>query len=170
MGHWFLVNWQRKRQMEVKAMDVHLSLSNALINRKSCRSYKPYEITDTEIDLFKWAANQAPHASPHRHYELICVKDQITKNKICAACMDQKYVSDCSVVMVFCGTEEDKTLRQGHPKYVFDSAAACMCSDLMAVSMGYQTVWIGNFIPESVKKILNTDLRPTIILLVGKQT
>jgi len=40
----------------------------------------------------------------------------------------------------------------------------------MAVSMGYQTVWIGNFIPESVKKILNTDLRPTIILLVGKQT
>jgi len=151
-------------------MDFHLSLSNTLINRKSCRKFQPgVTIPETTLNLIRWAANRAPYASGGPRREYFFVTDVVQKNELYLACMEQKYVNDCSVAIVFCGTEPGKRLRQGFSKFVFDCTAACMCADLMAVSMGYSTVWIGNFLPERVKEILKTDLRPTIILLVGKK-
>jgi len=149
-------------------MDFHLSLSNTLINRKSCRDFDPDKrIDQVQIDLLDWASCRAPYASGGPRRKPIFVTNFATKERLMGACMGQKYVRDCSLVCVFCGTDPGTRLRQGFSKFVFDCSTACMCVDLMAVSLGFGTCWIGNFIPDRVAKILGTDLRPTIILLVG---
>ena len=149
-------------------MDFHLSFSNTLINRKSCRDFDPdKKIDQVQIDLLDWASCRAPYASGGPRRKVIYVTDRDKKAGLSAACMGQLYVLECSVVCVFCGTDPGTRLRQGFSKFVFDCSAACMCVDLMAVSQGMSTCWIGNFLPDQVAKIIDTDLRPTIILLVG---
>ena len=84
--------------------------------------------------------------------------------------MEQKYVRDCSEMLVFLGKDMDTRMRNGHQKALFDIAAACMCADLMATSLEIGTCWIGNFIPERVAEAMPSDVQygvPVIILLLG---
>jgi len=149
-------------------MDNTLNLSNTLIQRKSCRDFNVNRnIKKPDIDLLDWASCRAPYASGGPRRKVIYVTDAERKILLRDACMGQRYVRECSVVCVVCGTDPGTRLRQGFSKFVFDCSAACMCMDLMAVSLGMATCWIGNFIPDQVAKILDTELRPTIILLVG---
>lgn len=149
-------------------MNYSNNLSNTLILRESCRNYKPNKfILPKDLDLMYWAAHRAPYASGGPRFHIDIVVNQNQKNEIMAACMDQKYVGDCSAVVIFSGKEPGAKLRQGFSKFVFDCSMACMCFDLMATSLDYGTCVIGNFIPDRIKEIIGTEHRPTIILLVG---
>ena len=147
-----------------------LNISNSLAIRKSCRRFEKVEkIPKMHYDSMLWASQQAPYCSGGPRFELYACGDPAKKAELKKACMNQQYVEDAALVFVFCGKDPGTKLRQGFSKFVFDCAAACMCLDLMATALGYGTCWIGNFLPEQVQKILKTDLRPTIILIVGVQ-
>ena len=156
-------------------MEYSKNLSNTLVLRKSCRSYVPNKpMKEADIDLITWAGERAAFCSGGPRREIITIVDQDKKNLIMEACMDQKYVGDCSTIFVLSGTHFEDKLRSGFAKFAPDCYMACCQMHLMATSLGFGSVIIGNFIPDIIKEIVGTDFmlvsfehRPTIILLVG---
>jgi len=99
--------------------------------------------------------------------ECFVVADKSVRSKLKEACMGQQYVEDASYSFVFCGKDVGVKLREGFSKFVFDCSFACSHAHLVATACGLGSCVIGNFIPEKVQEILKTDLRPTLILIVG---
>lgn len=139
--------------------------------RHSCRKYISNEPISTEqIFALYDAIKKAPYASGGPRLEYFTIENPERRALIKAACMDQQYVGDASVQIVFCGKEPRVKLRQGFSKFVFDCAFACAQAHLMATALGLGSCVIGNFIPERIAEILEIDvkvLRPTLILIVG---
>ncbi len=147
-----------------------MELNDLLEKRHSTRKYDTtYEIPSGMIESIKWAGSRAPYASGGPRRVIYTVSDQETKDKLYEACFQQKYVKECSTIFVICGKDEDKILRSGHPKYVHDCDAMCMCMILKCVDLGLGNCWIGHFDVNEVRKVLNCNERPTIVLLVGKE-
>jgi nitroreductase len=147
-----------------------MELKEVLTKRRSCRNFDSnYVLSDTELNEILFAGKSAPFASggPRRHIYPVDNKELKALLKI--ACFGQKYVENCSCAFIIFGTDVNAMLESKHPKYIFDVTAATMCMDLMAVSLGLHTCWIGHFNPDKIRQIMNIIERPTIILLVGKK-
>ena len=159
-----------------------MEIVEVMESRHSCREFagKPLREDKHKYDLIH-AACSAPFASggPRRTIGVIDWVNGL--EELCEACFGQPYVKTCSAAFVFSGVDieggpwdshpeklpKGTVMASGHAKYIFDCAAACMCTDLAAVSLGYGTCWIGNFDWEKVRKVTGRDERPVIILLVG---
>jgi len=146
-------------------------LRAVMSRRKSCRSYLEMGIPSTAHEDIMWAGQKAAYASggPRRHIHW--TKTNIMKEAISKACYGQPYVAECSTVYVICGKdfnkEERAVLKSGFSKFVHDCDMAVCQMHLMATSYGLGSCIIGHFNSDKVKSILGTDLRPTIILIVG---
>lgn len=136
--------------------------------RKSCRSYEYLGIDAPQKAMIVMAFESAPYASggPRR-----VLREPLPGVLVGKACYDQKWVHQCPDVWLICGKDTDAMLRSGHPKYIFDCSAACMCMDLMATSFGYGTCWIGHFDPAQIREVykLPDELTPVMILLTGRK-
>lgn len=144
-----------------------MNIENILKIRKSCRTYSNRKITSDIIDKIIWAGNRAPYASGGPRRQILAIRNKDLKREMKKACFNQPYIEQCDTLFIVCGLDIETKLKSGHPKYVHDCNASNMCMDLMAVSMGLSTCWIGHFKPEEVKKIIKCQGRPTIILIVG---
>jgi len=144
-----------------------MEFPDVLSRRKSCRQYKDKDVRFNSIESIEWAGSRAPYASggPRRNWYITLDKE--TKLKMQEASFNQEYVGSCGAIVTVCGIDCDAALKSGHQKYIFDCAAAAMCMDLMAISMGLGTCWIGHFDADKVKEIIKTRYKPTILLLVG---
>jgi nitroreductase len=145
-----------------------MDIEEVLSKRKSCRNYDSFEIEQSDIDKILWAVERAPFASGGPRRRVTCITDKDTRGRLRISCFKQRYVAECSAVFVFSAVEMDRVLQSGYPKAVHDCGAGMMCADLMAVSLGFNTCWIGHFRPKEVKKIARTEGMPVLILLVGK--
>lgn len=146
-----------------------MELDQVFDTRKSCRLFADYKLRLYEIGKIVYAGQKAPYASGGPRCDIKYITVNKCKEELKAACFNQDHVATCSLAIVFFAVDPDTELRSGHKKYIFDCAAAAMCMDLMAVSLGLGTCWIGHFDPEKVQSILMTQLKPVIILLVGKR-
>jgi len=146
-----------------------MELDQVFEKRKSCRLFADYGLGPHETYKILFAAKKAPYASGGPRCMMKCITVKEYKEKLKAACFNQHHVATCSLAIVFFALDPDTELRSGHKKYIFDCAAAAMCMDLMAVSLGLGTCWIGHFDPDKVKAVLETNMKPVIILLIGKR-
>lgn len=74
----------------------------ALINRKSVRSYEDKEIAEAERRAILEAACAAPTAGNQQLYTIIDVKDQELKNRLIETCDHQPFIGEGKMVLVFC--------------------------------------------------------------------
>ena len=144
-------------------------LSTLMKERRSCRNFKANDIEPWRRIVIAKAGESAPYASGGPRRVIVM---PFSGKKVSEGCYDQKHVYLAPDAWLVCGKDPDfAVLRSGHPKYVFDVSAAVMLMDIMAVSMGYGTCWIGHFDPNRIRSIyeLPDDLIPTMILLVGER-
>ena len=144
-----------------------MTLDEVLTIRKSCRKFSNIKMDQNQIDKILWAGGRAPYASGGPRREFIVIRDNKTKAKLRQVCFGQIYVEKCDTVIVLCGKEPQKKLRSGFPRYIHNCDASAMCMILMATSFGLGTCWIGHFIPGEVQKIIGTEDRPVIVLVIG---
>jgi len=145
-----------------------MEIEEVLKTRKSCRKFSDKKISSDKIHSIVWSGGTAPHASGGPRRQIIPVRKPAMKKAIMGASQNASWVGECDTIFVVCGKRvKDKQLVSGHPRYIFDVSAATMCMDLMAVSLGLATCWIGTFKADKVKEIVKTDNKPTIMLLVG---
>ncbi|RLE81317.1 MAG: hypothetical protein DRJ52_04460 [Thermoprotei archaeon] len=111
--------------------------------RRTARKYSSKPIPEEQLQLLIESAVYAPAGGNKASWKVIIVKDPETKKKLTKVSLNQEFIEEAPVVMVFCGGR------------VVNVAAAIQNVLLMAHALGLEGCWIGAFNEAEVKKILS---------------
>jgi nitroreductase len=155
--------------MEKPALDVF----EAIRGRRSVRAFTKKPVSDEEITKLIDAANWAPSAGNIQPWEFIIVRDANVKSKLSTAALNQTLIKEAPVAIVVCADQMQSSRgygSRGANLYCLqDTAAATQNILLAAHAMGLAACWIGAFLEEEVRKVLNipSGIRPVAIVPVG---
>jgi nitroreductase len=124
-----------------------LNVLNAIKKRRSIRKYNKKPIPEKELMELLEVARLAPSGANRQPWEIILVRDEARKKALVPLCKDQKFIADCSVLLVGVDNPEQKWQR-------VDLAIAFDHITLAAVERGLGTCWIGAFDREAVARYL----------------
>jgi nitroreductase len=151
-------------------------VNEAIIGRRSVRSFTEKSVSDEIVNSLLNAACWAPSAGNVQPWHFIVVRKNENKEKLIEACFyEAKFVAEAPVVIVVCADPAfsarmyDFGDRGSHLYCLQDTAAATQNIHLLAFSLGLGTCWIGGFDEAKVKSILNipVHIRPVAIIPVG---
>ena len=140
---------------------------------RSIRAFQPRAIEEEKLKKILMAANLAPSAGNLQAYEIYVVKDGKKKRELAKAALDQEFIAEAPVVLVFCANPPRSAFRygrRGEELYcVQDATIATTFAMLMAADLGLGSVWVGAFYDDWVARILGlpSHLRPIAILPIG---
>ena len=142
-------------------------------NRQSVRAYLDQAIEPQKLQHLLQTVNRAPSAGNLQAYEIILVRDPERKQSLAAAALDQEFVVEAPVVLVFCAhpaRSSPKYAARGEQLYsVQDATIACTYAMLAATALGLASVWVGAFEDQAVSAALNLPegWLPVAILPLG---
>lgn len=145
---------------------------DALVGRRSIRSYKEEPVSkDLILDLIK-AAETAPSAGNLRARKYVAVTNTQMKKALAAAAYSQSQVETAPVLVVICADILRSSKRYGDRGSLYsiqDAAAATMCLLLAAYDLGLGACWNGAFDDQIVRDALNLakDVLPVAVLSIG---
>ncbi len=132
-----------------------MDVATAISQRRSIRAFKEMEVEEDKIIKVLEAARLSPSASNRQEWKFIIIKNQETKKRLAKAAFDQTFIAEAPVVLVACGTETNTVMLCGQPTYTVDVSIAFSFMILQAYELGLGTCWIGAFMEDEVKRILN---------------
>jgi nitroreductase len=150
-----------------------MSLSDAIIKRRSIRTYKKQELPQATVEKLLEAARQAPSAGNVQPWEFVVAKTQKIKEASSNAAYGQNSLLEASVIIVVCVDEKraaESYGQRGKTLYcIQDTAAAIQNILLTACSLELGTCWIGAFKEAEVKKAIKApkEMRPVALIPVG---
>ena len=114
----------------------------------------------------------APSSGGLQTFEIYQVKDKKTKELLAVAAMDQTFLVDAPLVLVFCTNPSRSVDRYGKRSELFsiqDATIATAYAQITTYALGLATVWLGAFDEEKVAKLLKIPQgqRPISILPIG---
>lgn len=142
-------------------------------SRRSVRAYSPAPIEPEKLHAILEAANRAPSAGNLQAYEIYLVRDAAVRRLLARAALDQFFLAQAPVVLVFCTharRSAERYGRRGAELYALqDATVACTFAMLAAAAQGLGTVWVGAFDEEAVRRAIGAPEahRPVAILPVG---
>ncbi len=141
--------------------------------RHSVRNFKSNEVGLRTLEEILEAANSAPSAGNLKAREIIVVKDSETKKALAKAALDQDFIAEAPVILVFFALPEKsgkKYGERGRGLYsIQDATISASFAWLQAVDLGLSACWVGAFDDEEVKEILKVspDWQAIAILPLG---
>lgn len=156
----------KKVEQEISDSDLFRVMST----RRSTRKFSKTKIEDWKIEKILAAADTAPTAGNFQGLEVYYVKNKNAKEALVEAANRQPFVN-APLVLVFC--MNPKRVKMDFPPEILakfslqDATLAAAYSQLAAHALGLSSIWVGMINEEKVKKILETDLRPSSILCIG---
>jgi nitroreductase len=149
-----------------------MELQDAIRIRHSVRSFFSTPIPQPVIDELLISANRAPSAGNLQARDFIIVKDQTIKEHLCAAALNQRFLTEAPIVIVVCANLNRIAAygKRGKELYcIQDAAAAAEHILLSAVDNGLDTCWVGAFDEVSVANILQVPsyIRPIALIPIG---
>ena len=151
-----------------------MDVEEAIKRRRSVRSFKPDPIPEKDLNRILDAARWAPSAGNCQPLEMIVVEEDKTKNRLADAALGQNFIAEAPINLVICANlprTEKRYGKRGTDLYAIqDTAASVQNVNLMAISLGYATCWIGAFDEDKVSKVIETpeEIRPMAIVPIGK--
>jgi nitroreductase len=144
-----------------------MDIYKAIETRTSTRSYKRNPIEKDKLERILNAARLAPSGKNGQPWTFIVVESEETRKKLVPACKGQKFVGEAPVVVVACGREELAYQSMGGywNSLPVDFGIAMEHLMLAAESEGLGTCWIGAFIEEEVRAILEVPEGVKIVAL-----
>jgi nitroreductase len=142
-------------------------------SRRSMRKYSDKPVEEEKLKKILESANKAPSAGNLQGYEIYIVRKIEQRKALVKAAWDQEFLAEAPVVLIFCANPErvvEKYQERGSDLYcIQDATIACVFSMLAAKALGLDTVWVGAFVEESVRKAIRIPdhLRPVSILPIG---
>jgi nitroreductase len=138
-----------------------MDVFEAIHKRKSVRAYAATPIPKEVLERILEAGRVAPSASNKQPWHFIVVTDS-EKRKVISRGSFAKFVAESPVVIVGCGDTE------ASPKwYMIDVSIALENMVLAATAEGLGTCWIGGFIEEDVKRLLEIPKGFKIVALLA---
>lgn len=132
-----------------------MNVSEAILTRRSVRSYKDKKIPEEKLQKIIESARMAPSARNKQDWKFVIVQDEEVKDKIHEAANGQKFVKEAPTVVVGVATKPDEKMECDIPTGIVDVTIAMDHITLKATEEGIGTCWIGAFDQEEVKEILN---------------
>jgi nitroreductase len=135
--------------------------------RKSIRKYKGDPVPDDVLNRILEAGRTAPSAKNIQPWHFIVVRDPNTKKKLAEASRNQMFMADADVILVGCILNSIAWTRMGGYMNAgpVDLTIAMEHMILAAACEGLGTCWIGAFVEEDVKKILQVPDDVTVLAL-----
>ncbi len=115
----------------------------------------------------------APSAGDLQSYRIYVVKDEGKRELLNAAAMDQPFIAEAPVSLIFCSDPlraGNKYGERGEKLYALqDATIAASYAQLAIVAAGLGSTWVGQFDEEKLKASLGLEagLEPVAILCVG---
>jgi nitroreductase len=124
--------------------------------RRSVRSYKPDMPDQKTLDRVLEAVRLAPSGSNRQPWRFVVVTDHASRERLVAACGNQKFVGEAPIVVVACGydVKYNRGGYMGDKAFLVDVSIAFTQLILAARAEGLGTCWIGDFDNGEVKEIL----------------
>ena len=145
---------------------VPVELREAILLRKSVRSWAAKTIEPEILTRVVQAARMAPSARNDQEWRFVIVTDSATRRQLGEAARNQSFVADAPAVIACCAETDKHLMRCGQPAYVVDTSIAVDHLTLAAVEEGLGTCWIGAFDAKAVHEILGIPLEIEIIALL----
>jgi len=149
-----------------------MTVFDAIMNRRSVRSFEdkfiPSEIIDKFVDALIWA----PSAGNLQSRKFFFVKDETTRKKLASAALGQSFIAHAPLVVVGCADSSISMRygKRGVSLYAIQDVSASLTNlMLLATEEGLGTVWVGAFDEAAVTDVLGlpNNLRPVAIMPVG---
>ena len=138
----------------------------SLFKHKSIRKYKEQPLEDEKLQLIIKAAQAAPTWCNGEQVSIIAIKDKARKELFQKLCWDQKYISTCSVFLVFCSDYYRMKLafeKAGKTNEIFEK----YIKQLDTESMGLGTVDIGAIRTKCLEVSKELNLPKYVIPVIG---
>jgi nitroreductase len=138
-----------------------MSLIKKILERRSIRRYKQDPIPDNVMKNILEAGRLAPSASNRQPWHFIVVTDKTLKKQLSQGRWN-RFIADSAATIVGCGDPELA------PKwYPIDVTIALQNMVIAAQAQGVGSCWIGDFVEEEVKKLLNIPEKYRIVALLS---
>jgi len=140
--------------------------------RRSIRRFKETPLNIDLIDELLSLAQMAPSAGNLQSRDFVVVTDKTTKKKLAAAALDQSFIEQAPVVIVFVSNIERASRKYGSRGELYaiqDATASVMTLLIAAQSMGISSCWVGAFDDFAVSDILSLpyNTKPIAIVPLG---
>jgi nitroreductase len=144
-----------------------MDIYEAIRKRTSVRGYRSIPVESEKLGRILDAARLAPSGKNGQPWTFIVVRDAETRAKLVDACKGQAFVGEAPVVICVCGREELAYQKMGGywNSLPVDVGIAFEHLMLAAAAEGLGTCWIGAFIEEEVRKLLQVPAEVKIIAL-----
>jgi len=131
-----------------------MDVMDAILKRRSIRSYQDKPIEKAKLDRVLEAGRQAPSAANSQPWKIVLVTEATTRGELAKAANDQSFIGKPPAVIVGCAVKTDKVMSCGQTAYPIDVAICMTTMSLAAMGEGLGTCWIGAFDEAKVKKVL----------------
>ncbi len=138
----------------------------AIAKRYSCRAYKDKSVEEEKLNQILEAARLAPSARNFQDWRFVVVTDPQKRQEMMVAARNQAFVGEAPVVIAACSSSSH-VMRCGQPVGPIDVSIALEHIALAATSLGLATCWVGSFMPEEVRRVLDI---PQDIMVVELMT
>ncbi len=144
-----------------------MDIYEAIRMRTSVRAYRPGAIEEEKLERILEAARLAPSGKNGQPWRFIVITDEETRARLVPACKNQAFIAEAPVVIAVCGLEEDAYKKMGGywNSLPVDIGIALEHLMLAAEAEGLGTCWIGAFIEEDVRSILEVPGHVKIVAL-----
>jgi nitroreductase len=142
----------------------------ALLTRRSVRSYRDQPVSESQIETLLRAAMAAPSAGNERPWHFVVVRDRAVLDAIPSVHPYAKMAAEAPLAIVVCG---DTSLEKYEGFWVQDCAAATENLLLAAHATGLGAVWCGVYPSEErvkgVRKLvlIPESVVPLAIVVIG---
>ena len=94
-----------------------VTVMEAIQERFSVRSFKPYEIEDDKLARVMEAARLAPSASNRQEWRFVVVTDRTMRSALCQAASGQRFVAEAPVILAACAETDGHVMACGETAY-----------------------------------------------------
>jgi len=141
-------------------------------DRHSIRKFQPTPIPDATVQKILETVNRAPSAGNLQAYEIFVVRDSEKKSRLADICLEQDFVAQAPVVLVFAANPAMSVAEygaRGADLYcILDAGIACAYAQLACTELGLGSCWVGAFDSDRVAEFLGRpDLKPVGVLPIG---
>ena len=144
-----------------------------IVSRRSIRAFKNDPVPREVLLQILEATRAAPSAGNRQARDIIVVRDKAVKKALAEAALDQEFIEEVPIDLVFCinpGRSAQRYGERGRNLYcILDSAASVENALLAAHALGLGTCWVGAFHDNMVVRVLGlpSDMRVVAIIALG---
>lgn len=131
-----------------------MNVTEAIISRRSIRSFKRQKVEAAKLNAILEAARLAPSARNEQQWLFIVVRQLDMLKKLAFACDSQQQVAEADFAICCCIPDADQLTEENRILRYQDVAVANAFMMLQATELGLGSCWIGSFNERKLKSLL----------------